>query len=90
MEDFSDHAGLIAALGGGAIIEDHLKELPDPPKAVTVRAWAARNKIPPEYWPGIIELGDTKGVAVTAEWLMRTTPARKRADSESASTAEAA
>lgn len=82
MESPTDHAGLIAALGGGAEIAEGLQGLSDPPLAVTVRAWAARNKIPPEYWPGMIRIGESKGVAVTAEWLMQTTPARKRADVE--------
>lgn len=74
MDDkFTDHAGLIAELGGAARVAeaDSLETRP-----VNVRAWAARNRIPPEYWPGFIALAEARGVNVTADWLMRTTPAR--------------
>lgn len=78
MESLTDHASLIAALGGGAKIGEGLRDLPDPPKDVTVRAWAARNKIPPEYWPAMIRIAAEAGIEVTAEWLMKTTPPRRR------------
>lgn len=45
---------------------------------VTVRAWPIRNRIPPEYWPGIIEIAAARALDIDADWLMRTTPARKR------------
>jgi hypothetical protein len=70
-EPISDHASLIVALGGASVVASAVEALP-----VTVRAWSARNRIPPEHWEGIISLGDNKGVAVDAHWLMCTTPAR--------------
>jgi hypothetical protein len=79
MESLTDHASLIRSLGGGAKVAEGLSALPDPPKEVTVRAWVARNRIPPEYWPGIIRIGEALDVAVSAEWLMETTPPRTRA-----------
>lgn len=77
MAEFSDHATLITALGGAAEVADHpaVNTLP-----VNARAWAARNRIPPEYWPGVIQLAADKQIDVSADWLMRTTPARRRAD----------
>jgi hypothetical protein len=72
-ETFHDHATLIAELGGAARVADAagIDTLP-----VNVRAWAARNRIPPEYWPGLIAFASSLSVVLTADWLMRTTPAR--------------
>lgn len=84
MEPLTDHAGLIRSLGGGAAVAEGLADLPDPPKDVTVRAWIARNRIPPEYWPGMIRLGEAANIVVTADWLMETTPPRTRATAEAA------
>lgn len=69
----SDHASLITALGGAASVAAFpgVETL-----AVNVRAWSARNRIPPEYWPGIIRLADNLDLCISADWLMRTTPAR--------------
>lgn len=90
MESLSDHASLIGALGGGAKVADGLKDMADAPKDVTVRAWAARNRIPPEYWPEIIRLSAEAGLErIDAEWLMKTTPPRQRRE-EAPSEAEAA
>jgi hypothetical protein len=69
--DIDDHAGLINALGGAAKVAAAAETLP-----VNARAWSARNRIPPEYWPGLIALAAEQGVVVSADWLMRTTPAR--------------
>jgi len=77
MHSFTDHASLLAVLGGGAEVASGINALP-----VTVRAWSARNRIPPEYWPDIIRLSETKGHPVTAEWLMHSTPARKREEQQ--------
>lgn len=79
MSKIADHASLIAALGGAAEVagSDAVDTL-----AVTVRAWAARNRIPPEHWPGVISLAATKRVTINAEWLMSTTPPRRRAAEE--------
>ncbi|MFZ3483888.1 carph-isopro domain-containing protein [Sphingomonas sp. 3-13AW] len=73
--DIHTHAALIAKLGGAAKLaaSDAVDATP-----VNVRAWRARNRIPPEYWPGIIAVADAEGIEVDAEWLMRTTPARAR------------
>ncbi len=70
-DTISDHASLITSLGGAARVAEALSALP-----VTVRAWSARNRIPPEYWGGIIDLARLSEVDVGAEWLMNTTPAR--------------
>lgn len=70
----SDHNDLIEQLGGGAVVAAGIRELP-----VTVRAWKPRNKIPPEYWPKVIEFAEAKGLTISPEWLMNTTPARRRA-----------
>lgn len=69
--DISDHAGLIGALGGAARVATAAETRP-----VNARAWAARNRIPPEYWPGVISLAEERGFEIDADWLMRTTPAR--------------
>jgi hypothetical protein len=69
--DFDDHASLILALGGAAKVAIAADTL-----AVNARAWAARNRIPPEYWPGVIALAGEQSLVVDADWLMRTTPAR--------------
>lgn len=66
-----DHATLITALGGAARLASPLDTLP-----VTVRAWAARKRIPAEYWPSVIEFASSVNISVTADWLMRTTPPR--------------
>jgi hypothetical protein len=86
-DEILDHAGLIAALGGAARVAEapSVETMP-----VTARAWTARNRIPPEYWPGIIEFAATVNVPVTADWLMRTTPARAGRAASSAASAEAA
>ncbi|HEX5183612.1 MAG TPA: hypothetical protein VFW19_10735 [Allosphingosinicella sp.] len=84
MESLTDHASLISALGGGAKVAELLSHLEEPPapKDVTVRAWAARNRIPPEYWPELIRLGREAGREVTAEWLMNTMQHRQRPTAE--------
>jgi hypothetical protein len=70
-----DHQTLIAELDGAASVAEAIGALP-----VTVRAWAARNRIPPEHWPAIIKFAASKGLIVRAEWLMNTTPSRSRPD----------
>lgn len=86
IDELTDHAALIAELGGAAQVanSEAVATL-----AVNARAWAARNRIPPEYWPGIIELAASLGVQVTADWLMRTTPARAGRTSRQAAGASA-
>lgn len=73
MADFTDHRSLIIALGGAA----HVAASPEVnTKPVNVRAWVARNRIPPEHWPGIIALATAQEKTVDADWMMRATPAR--------------
>lgn len=71
-----DHASLIAALGGApAIVQSDAIDVAQ----VTVRAWASRNRIPPEYWSAVIALAsDIDGI--TPEWLLATFPNRLRAN----------
>lgn len=91
MESITDHASLIAALGGGAEVAAGLDDVGSEIRAlpVNVRAWAARNRIPPEYWPGIIAFAKAKDRTVTAEWLMNTTPARKKHEGQEPAAAAA-
>ncbi len=73
MQSFHDHASLISSLGGAAKVAaaPTVDTLP-----VNVRAWAARNRIPAEHWEGVMAFAKVSGATVTADWLMRTTPAR--------------
>ena len=87
MDSLTDHSSLIAALGGAAEIASS-PEIDTIP--VTARACTLRNKIPPEYWPCFIALAARKGIAVDAEWFMRTTPARKRSEPEAPAAEQAA
>lgn len=88
MANISDHAELIRELGGAAKVSADLSErMGEPILPVTVRAWPIRNRIPPEYWPGIIGIAEAKGFAIDADWLMRTTPARKRPEPQPESAA---
>ncbi|WP_198158630.1 hypothetical protein [Sphingomonas hankookensis] len=75
MSSFHDHASLILHLGGAAGLAAGIST-----HAVNVRAWVARNRIPPEYWPSVITYAASVGDAVSADWLMHTTPARRRAE----------
>lgn len=73
MDDISDHNALIELLGGGEAVASGIGE-----SGGTVRAMKGRNKIPTEYWERLIAFAETKGIAITADWLMRTTPTRRR------------
>lgn len=84
MSNFTDHASLISALGGGSAVGEALNEKPG-----TVRAMAARNRIPLEYWPDLIAFAASKGISVTAEWLMNSTPPRKRQEIDASQEAAA-
>lgn len=45
---------------------------------VTVGQWKQQNRIPPEYWPRIIEMASDKSVpGIDSEWLMQAWPPRK-------------
>lgn len=81
MNNSTDHAGLIDSLGGAAKLSEGFDACESDLRAqpVSIRAWAARNRIPPEYWPGVIKFAASLSVEVTADWLMLTTPARRNA-----------
>lgn len=49
---------------------------------VTVRQWRNRGKIPPEYWPKIIDAAARKGV--TLEWHQFLPPQQGAAEPEQA------
>lgn len=74
----ANHSALISALGATRLAA----ELGT--RAVTVRAWSGRNRIPPEYWPGVIAVADSDAINVDADWLMRTTPPRANRAAEGA------
>lgn len=77
METIVDHSTLIAALGGNAEVARAGEWL-----AVTVGYWKSQNRIPPEYWPRIIEIAADKGLpSIDSDWLMTRWPARKNAAS---------
>lgn len=86
MQSFHDHASLITALGGAAKVAAAPSVCTLP---VNVRAWAARNRIPAEHWEGVIAFASDGGAVVTADWLMRTTPARAGRNSAQAEQAAA-
>lgn len=73
MTTIADHKSLIDMLGGNTEVSKFGDWL-----AVTVGQWKQQNRIPPEYWPRIIELAAEKGVdGVTSDWLMENWPPRK-------------
>lgn len=77
MNAIADHRSLIDALGGNAEVARSGSWL-----AVTVGQWKQQNRIPPEYWPKIIEIAAEKEVAgINSTWLMNCWPARKNARS---------
>lgn len=78
MEHIIDHSSLIAALGGGAEVSRALTAKGQEVLDVSVRAWNSRNRIPAEYWEAIIDIATDRKIDISADWLMRKTPARKR------------
>lgn len=75
MNAIVDHRSLIDALGGNTVVAGIY---PCPP--VRVGQWKLSNRVPPEYWPKLIDLAAEKQVAgIDAEWLMRNTPPRENA-----------
>lgn len=75
MADLSDHTALLAALGGVPKVAQLLGQKP-----VTVRAWRARNRIPPEFWEELRIHAQDSGIEISADWLLSTMP--KRATSQ--------
>lgn len=81
MRTITDHAALIDALGGNTAVAEFLSDRPDLGDCTAVRVgqWKIGGRIPVEYWPGIIAMSRTKDLAfVDSDWLMNTTPQRKR------------
>ena len=69
MEPITDHRALIDALGGNKVVSDRLSDC----TAVRVGQWKIGNRIPVEYWPGIIEMAEAKGFSIiSSDWLMQT------------------
>ena len=69
METITDHRELLDALGGNKAVSDEIEEC----TAVRVGQWKLGNRIPPEYWPDIIRIAESKGLDfVTSDWLMNT------------------
>lgn len=76
-----DHAALINALGGNSVVAKTLGCKP-----VTVGAWKRARRIPPEYWPAIIEMAQASGLQhINPDWLLEAWQPR-----QGASEAEAA
>lgn len=84
METITDHRSLINALGGNVAVANSLGDC----TAGRVSQWKLGNRIPVEYWPGIIALAETcKVPGITSDWLMNNMRARVNsggADSEAA------
>lgn len=79
MDAITDHRTLLDALGGNTVVAGHLANDDDPCPPVRVGQWKLANSIPTEYWPDLIPLAHERGFTdITAEWLMTTSPKRKR------------
>jgi hypothetical protein len=73
MKTIDCHRDLIDQLGGNKVVAD---AIPCPP--VRVGQWKIANRIPPEYWPRLIDMAAEKGFPdITAEWMMLKTPPRE-------------
>lgn len=73
METITDHRSLINALGGNVAVANALAGC----TAVRVGQWKLGNRIPVEYWPGIIALAEARKVpGITSDWLMKNIRAR--------------
>lgn len=67
MEAIADHRALIDTLGGNKVVSDGI----DGCTPVRVGQWKLNNRIPPEYWPGIIRLAEALGHSeINSDWLM--------------------
>jgi hypothetical protein len=66
----TDHADIIAALGGGTKLSRGLQEVGRPVKRKTVYGWSLRGSIPDEYWTDIVEVARRASVTeITLELL---------------------
>mgnify|MGYP001614960112 CR=1 FL=1 len=75
MNAIVDHRSLVDALGGNTVVAGIY---PCPP--VRVGQWKINNRVPPEYWPKLIERAAAMDFSeIDADWLMRTTPPRENA-----------
>lgn len=69
METIADHKSLIDALGGNTLVAAGIPDC----TPVRVGQWKLGNRIPPEYWPDVIQIAGAKGLDfVTSDWLMNT------------------
>lgn len=80
MKPIDCHRDLIDALGGNKAVADAISCPP-----VRVGQWKLSNRIPPEYWPRLIEMASGLGRDdITADWFMLTTPPREVAAPQAA------
>lgn len=63
MANFSD---LIEFCGGASVLARKLNL-----RVNTVQKWKDRNSLPPEHWPRVIAIAESKGRKLTADRLMR-------------------
>lgn len=81
METIVDHRGLIDALGGNKALADKLPDC----TAGRVGQWKIGNRIPAEYWPGVIAASEAAGIeGIDAEWLMTTLRPRQMPSADAA------
>lgn len=81
METITDHRSLIDGLGGNKVVADQLTEC----TPVRVGQWKLGNRIPVEYWPGIIAMAEARNIPdITSDWLMNTV--RPRSNSSNSET----
>jgi hypothetical protein len=71
--DLTDHADIIAALGGGTKLSRGLEEVGRAVDRKTVYGWSLRSSIPAGYWTDIVEVARRASVTkVTLELLAST------------------
>ena len=76
MNAVTDHRSLVDALGGNKAVAEGLTDC----TAVRVGQWKLGNRIPVEYWEGVIVMAETAKIPeIDSDWLMRTTPPRAKA-----------
>lgn len=83
MKPIIDHRELINALGGNKAVSDELDSREDCPSCTPVKVgqWKIGNRIPVEYWPGIIAVAAERGLTeISSDWLMNTVRPRLNAD----------
>lgn len=67
MKPITDHKSLIDALGGNKVVAGRLTGC----TPSRVGQWKIGNRIPVEYWPGVIALAEADQIpGITSDWLM--------------------